>query len=627
MFPPSSILRCAGLAISASLGFIVYTGALIAFESPNFSTELFDRDGLFLSKEENDGVLSALSALSSNFPDDPLVDDNLREMALALALRINPMHHESRMVLQELNQGITPTPSAFFESLSSVSEMLWTTGKHLITPPINPEGKRLAPYLMELSLLIHPQWTEDRLLDFATVCGEAPPDWKGVVKLHPNKNPTAAKVMPLFREARNLFEKHRRAEMIAAKEAAKEAAKASPENLGTPKAKAELPPLQPVTVSMDSVLAELVSDPASLVLGTLTLRIQPPANGQERRLVRNPSEALPDLPIYVPNGGFPFLPPTIPSAFAASRQWHWPERGVGELSFASPAPPAPLKASPVLPSLVLIESALSGNPVNKDYLLLGEFNPESMVIGIAGSVIAQIEKAHESGVRYLLIPEIAFEPLIASLQTSDQLGILFHPEIISYRSIDDVLVRMTSPVDPGLTEASSLFAEIEDASKRMALPELARHQIAQEKLQNLINVYPSHLSARVMKEYGSRPLDTRIQIQRFTRKLDQVMEPFLELTSKGEPFNDTVRFKDPFNETSDAFLKLRQECPQEARSVLTAAGDVVSSTRSFIEMSNKESSMAMQRYDAANSMINNYRNLRNALTALIQNPAPVTPVQ
>ena len=103
-----------------------------------------------------DGTTEALAAIASNFPGHPSVDSDLREKALALSLRLNPLHLHSRLAHSALLNGTTPEKTAYFDSLSAVSETLWTTAKRLTKTPTDPEERKLAPYVMELSLLTQP---------------------------------------------------------------------------------------------------------------------------------------------------------------------------------------------------------------------------------------------------------------------------------------------------------------------------------------------------------------------------------------------------------------------------------------------------------------------------------------
>lgn len=609
----SALVRTQGLLL---LGFLVgVTGTARAFQTPNFEVDLFSRDGLFLPAEERDSLLSALTALAVNFSDDEKVDDHLREKALALALRIAPLHHGARKALLQLNQGITPEATTFFETLSSLSEVLWITGMHLLEPPLNPDGKQLAPYLLELSLLTRPQPPQDRLAQFGFVCGASPPDWKGSVSLEEKRNPSIAQLARLFDRSQKIAAaSQRKVEIAAARAQAKavSARPASPSDADTPGMLPGIPtdPIRPISTTLPSVV-QTASSPSNMVQGIFTLIIRQPVTMPERRMVYT-QLPLTELPLVASTDGFPMNVPAITTTFATEHNWNWPAAAVGELRFEAAANREPLLDPPLLPTLILIESALSEKPINEVYSLIGQLDPNTFAIVIPPNPVGQIVKAREREKPFLLVPDAILDALVEHLQRTEELEILFHPEMIAYSDFTEAMTRMTSPTDPGLADASTAFAEMEEASSRLPLPDLARHQSAQEKLQALLAAYPAHLSARAMLEFGSRPVDPQVRIAQFAQKLDRVMQPFITIEDDGTPFNEPS-YRETFDEADRSLVKLGAEAPAEVKKLFNSARDLIGAVLSFAETSNKTSSIAAQRLREAKSRIEAYEAERSQL--------------
>src|SRR5690606_30882639 len=114
------------------------TTPLGAYDSPDFTADLFSADGIFLAADERADLLGALAALASNFPDHRRIDDGLREKALALALRLDPFDPRARAAHRELLLGAPPKAVPSFESPGSVAKALWASGKRLVEPPLDP---------------------------------------------------------------------------------------------------------------------------------------------------------------------------------------------------------------------------------------------------------------------------------------------------------------------------------------------------------------------------------------------------------------------------------------------------------------------------------------------------------
>ena len=195
-------LRHGRTGVLLGLAFLFPAGGVArAYDLPEIGPGLFSADGVFLNQEDPSTLLDAPSAIGSTFCGNARVDDDLREKSLALALRLDPLHDHSRVAHRELAKGATPPPTGFFDTLASVSETLWTIGNRLAGPPLDPEERRLARYLLELSLLTHPEPPADRLEAFAAVCDGQAPEWETAVRLQHDTNRSTERALVLFRES------------------------------------------------------------------------------------------------------------------------------------------------------------------------------------------------------------------------------------------------------------------------------------------------------------------------------------------------------------------------------------------------------------------------------------------
>lgn len=616
LFPPR-LGRGRGLVLLAAAVLITDVAPLRAYDPPQIGPGLFSADGIFLAPEDRSSLLEALAAIGSNFPANTRVDNDLREKALALALRLDPLHFNSRVAYRELAKGANPPTTAFFDNLASVSETLWTIGTRLAAPPLDPEEQRLAAYLFELSLLTHPEPPTDRLATFAEVCHRDAPEWEPAVNLQREGNRSTDRAHGLFQEAlEHLREQRREAALAKRSEPTSPStpattASTTPAPDGAPPRppRMALPEIEPITLSVATV-REVTGVESRPIGGTLSLTLRGPVNGIERALVQE--TASPNLPVIPSEDNLPLKDFALPKA--ALQGQTWVEGALAEVAFTPyVTPDGPrrlLEADGALPALVLALCATAKSPVSEQFALLGELDPTGTRVGMTGDALATLAAASTTNRPYLLVPASISESLVAYLQKSNRLEILFQSELIAYTDAADAATRLGAVSDPALTSASTIFNEIREVSlrtdpaTRVALQDLARIPSAQEKLRGILASYPAHLSAWAMLEYGTRPVTPEILLSQFSTKVDQIVSPFVVLEESGDATSDLLSLVEP---AGSQFLKLRADTPIEARNLLGAAEDLVEAAERYLELTNKTSSIGEQRLREARIAISAFK--------------------
>lgn len=617
-------LRVVPACLAAIAVWCLPTPSAPGYEAPDPGKALFSADGIFLSAEERSGLLEALAAIASNFSVNSRVDDDLREKALAIALTLDPLHHHSRAAHHELLLGATPKPTSFFNSLASVSETLWSLGTRLAEPPHDPEEKRLSPLLLELSLLTHPEPPADRLATFARLADRTAPEWEPVVKLQKDRNPSTVRAHDLFQESLDRYRDERRAAAVAAKGTGPAplpgmvvpGAPPGPANPGGTKPPRPIPrtEIEPIVVTLPAVcqVSAVESTPVS---GTVTLTVRAPRNSFEREWLagHNPG----NFPLIGSEEDIPLNEFALPLSALPARAEAWPIGAIGEVRFSPlsqiPGPRRLTRAQPLLPTLVLLESALAGSAISQAYSLVGDLDPTSLQLVPPPDLRAAIEIAAGLGKPFILAPTATIEELVTRAQITGDLAFLFRSDLIACEDTTTVVARLNAPVDPALEAAAAVFDEIEAVSKRedpaqrMTLADLARNSAAQEKLRAILATYPDHLSARVMLEFGTRPLPPGLLLTRFVSRVDSIVEPFLPLE---EHDDDLFGMKEKLEGTKTQFLRLRTEAPPETRDLVGAAEDLVAAAEAFLLTTNKTTSMGAQKLRETRDAISTYKTER-----------------
>lgn len=487
------------------------------FDSPDFDTELFQPDGLSLEKDERDSLLEALAAIASNFPDDPAVDHDLREKALSLSLRISPLHHNSRAAHAALSVGGTVAPTAFFESATSVSEFLWNLSSKLGAPGSEPENRTLAPYLMELSLLLHPTPPEDRIAAYQRLLGGEKLRWGKFVKLQPDENPSNERA----RELRNR----------AVEDPAGMAATDSP-----PPPTNEPPteifsgevvlPVITRTLSANATGEPPDVPPTLPASGFATLRIRPapPESDEIESAVETIFGTDPDDPSSAGAGAGTIAalenasPPANPDRIAelAAALGTLPPPGqVIELGLSGETgedPEGEITAVDLdLAGSLLLHTALSKGRLRKRLVFAGRLGEgetaESIPVLPALPPIDAINLARtmETEISFLALPADSHEALLSALGESGELDLLFRPQLLAVSTLDEARRLALGEGAAQLTEAGRAFHEIQVATRRLPLETLARNSRVRSRLEHILALRPDHLSARLLLEYGAEP--------------------------------------------------------------------------------------------------------------------------
>lgn len=578
-----------------------------AYDSPDFDAAIFSGDGIFLPEDQRTSLLEALAAIASNFSTSNRIDDDLREKALAIALRIDPMHYHSRLAHRALANGELPAATTYFDSLSVVSETLWTTANRLASPPLEPEHRRLAPFLMELSLLTHPAPTDERLAAFAESASGKNLPWEKFVTLQPDDNRSTGRAQFLRQGGVVILAQQEKRENRPdlpdrSDRPAANTMVSSTETPGATDASETPAPgrperIEPIIVSLNTV-RQIEAIESKPVAGMVRLTMRSPAGRAERELLEQQvvTGTMP-VPLIASDDDIPVEGLEIPAAFAATRAWTWPTGTLGEVAFTAVVqPPGPrrlIRTRVFLPGVVLVDSILRKVPINEQMILSGELDPATMQISLPAEVLPTIEAA-ASGMKgkYLLIPASASEELIGYLVKSGQLTILFHNELVSYTTLDEAITFATTPTPEALSAATVIFREIEAVAERMSLTDLARNAKVMERLETILAGMPGHLSARAMLEFGRRPESPEMRISLSANRINDLVEPLFEMDDPEVNLPELVGRMDA---AKVELSRLRTEIAVEVRDFHSAAEDFIEDAELYLELTNKGTSIALQR--------------------------------
>ena len=109
---------------SAFAAFCQRSSLAAGYDTPSFSRPIVEVDALSLDSAATDELATALTALASNFADEPQVDFDVQEKALILALTLRPLDPDARSAHARLSRGQKPNVVNSLSNIGAVSEVL-----------------------------------------------------------------------------------------------------------------------------------------------------------------------------------------------------------------------------------------------------------------------------------------------------------------------------------------------------------------------------------------------------------------------------------------------------------------------------------------------------------------------
>lgn len=472
-----------------------------AYDSPDFDFEIFDRDALRLSANDRETIVEVLNAVVCNFPESDLIDEDLREKALALAIALDPLNANARNAHTALSADRIPKKTAFFQSsVSEVAERLWSESVKMSGKNGEPEGRKLAEYLEEISLLLHPGPPSARVRSFVANSEKKTRKWDKFLQLQPDSNPSNSKLESLIEGLREKRGGSRKEDAPTERKKALGPRPAPVVELdGIEKAAPESVPFE---VKLSDVeipfVASLSSGEGSGYLGGLA------------SIAAKREKEDGDMRLSSASEGFRILGmkealqlvrkdfPALPGGMRAKVRF--------DSDLPTELPKQKARANCSVAAGLLLYSVVSGSQPLPDLVVAGFTDDPLHSVFTVGSEIGKvIDQAKAMGAEFLLVPESQYEFYLKGAVETGQLEYLFEPQLISWSDWDQLKSTVFGEDTASRAVAAAEFRKIQAVQDQMALVDLARNAKVQERLEKIVEEYPQHLSARVMLDFGKAP--------------------------------------------------------------------------------------------------------------------------
>lgn len=590
-------------------------GQAMGYDAPRFERPLCDRDALSLMGREEDEIVMALTALVSNFPDESLVDDDVKEKAMALALCLRPLNAGAREAHAALLAGRRPAPVELFDSLGAISGALWRHGERLAQKGAEPEDRRLAPMLMELSLLtfVGPASIE-KLAAFQSALGGNRLDWSRTLDLQPASNPSNERAAAL---------------LVPVAAGSIPPAAPNPSSVPTP----QPPPIPAPLPSMPSIgdgstISEIKRREESFIFVTRDIVSGMALAGEASLRVREPDsieQGLSRLFLGEPRTGAPSemrLTYRPSGAAIAGVEWaealirrkypRWPDNLFGEFGFQPAAElTTAARVNFSLPALVLLGSAFSGDALadtfasGGDYALAGEVDGAggvSLPERISAAALAKAIGAMATSPKVLFVPIVpgdgtAEASLMATAVDGADPGLLLWPQVVGYTSLDELRPPLIGDPQEELLGAMADFATVQALADRMEIGAIARNDAVRLRLNAVVAKWPGHLSARALLAYGARPVAAGMTLEGSLKAIDSALAGLADRyrASQSGELSAATTIATLADAASRDLAALRGKIDPQARNYLDLSFKAVDAAKIFLSLNNPGTSIGQQR--------------------------------
>ncbi len=511
------------------------------YHRPNSEALPFSPDAISLSDAQAALLIRALNAVACNYPSGRgvgKVSMAVKQMALALALRLDAHDEDARLAEYQLRRNRAPRPLAESETRETLAAKLWNAGFGLHRYAKSEDDTTLAACLLDLAARFRP---EDSVKLGALIALALPdPDtrWENVTEIPELDSPVA---------------RH------------------------APTAAALPSPVVP-EIPVPEAFA-FKADNASLALFTFAEGDRFPRLGVQRVTDRT------QLPAPVKRSSQPLgldadLQDYEYSADAANgmeralalideRLPEW-RKTKSFLHYTLTAPISPDAERCLGPAAAILAELLAvGKEPDPSLAIGGSLGADGAFVAVTGLAEA-IASTTETGIRVVALPADA-ETLLGDFALLGILEPLLARQYISCGTLDDLVAIAPRARPLALAAALETFGEIQCLASRMSAAEIIANRHVQDRLRDIVAAAPNHLSARYLLAAALDRTPSTLSFSGSVSQLRAVEQPLRALISQRlnptpeAPAPDFAEASALFSDSEFNLRKLRPVLHTEAR--------------------------------------------------------------
>ncbi len=465
------------------------------YVEPDFEKAIFDMNAVLLDDEERTRTADALAALASNFSANDGVSQQTRQMALAIALRVDPVNGYAWKANDRLREGRKPESVTRFPSPDLAVSALLQMAERLDDIDQGKHESALQCYLLDVARRVD---SEDETIKAAfqlAAGGTSFPGWKGVI--------------PDYHEDEFLF----------------------PPDAGTSGASdngnsGDTTPLPPGTdlkgdeaaIYFPLLSASPLGGVPTAELATITSKASTSLReaGQPVRLLFPGSEGTADHPMDRRGAAL----------IAALRNLHseWPNNGRKIIVRFSSAYERINGRAGELPLALTLDSLFTGDGVSPKVAAVGMVDRDGTVVPVP-QLMLRLRFASAEGVERLIIPAENADDLLDFIVLG-KVEPLLKIQVFAVKTLADASSVAAETLDVKLQNAVYKFEELRDVALARDPAGTMRTDAVRGHLTEILDAAPNHLSAALLLRYATREVPERMTLQGSARELVSIIGPY-----------------------------------------------------------------------------------------------------
>ena len=270
-----------------------------------------------------------------------------------------------------------------------------------------------------------------------------------------------------------------------------------------------------------------------------------------------------------------------------------------------------------VPMLFLLDALITGATFDDAISVGGNLATNAGSRPPRGRWGAIVTAAGQSGATAVIVSPSA-EVDLTDLMIAGEMSSLLNAQVIQLTEAEEVKSFLTGERNASVVEAMDLFQEVQGLTGRHDADDLMANLKVQERLTQIVNLMPNHLSAKLLLGYGREALPNRMSLRGSVRQINETVAPLRQL---GKTDNTVVLEESQDDLCADSLFGLRRLRSSLAEGSLVycdAAISFVELTREYLKLSNRTTNRAVQQAEEINAARAQMEDLRNGFKAVLE---------
>lgn len=238
---------------------------------------------------------------------------------------------------------------------------------------------------------------------------------------------------------------------------------------------------------------------------------------------------------------------------------------------------------------ILLESIGTGRALDSDAALLGGVNEKGHITSVQR--LATRLRTLEGPPPPVIGVPMASEVEVRDLALMNELDVLAKQQIISLVTLDDARAITAKTRPEKVAKAFTLFEGVRQAAVNTPLPTLLKNPRFLQRLKEIADLMPNHLSARLLLQAATNKVPGRITYATSRQAILKAIKPFVNVTSTNRPAKEIQTVA---TEGGNVLLRIQPKIHPAVARYLVAMKAYLRSVNNFLDIPNTPQHVVMR---------------------------------